>query len=99
MNDKPIGTRSYGAGFGQIPTLEQHNYQVEMDRRQRREPAGVLCIRREPAGVLCKCGTEMVYEIGNNPWYNISHGNPNHLSPGQPVNVQCPSCGKTGWKE
>ncbi len=88
MSNKPIGSRSYGAGFGQIPTLEQHNYQVEMNRR----------MRREPAGVLCKCGTEMVYETAH-AWYNISHGNPNHLSPGRSVNVQCPSCGKTGWKE
>lgn len=35
---------------GQIPTLEQHNFQIEMQRRH---------APKQKAGVLCTCGTEM----------------------------------------
>ncbi len=90
MNDKPIGSRDHGwrsQGVWQIPTLEQHNFQLEMQAR----------MNRQPAGVLCPCGTEMVYSEQRDS-YNISHGNPNCLCPGRSPNVACPACGKTGFK-
>ena len=77
----------YDQMMGQIPTLEQHNFQRGMESK----------MKRLPAGVRCTCGTEMVFSEVD-PLYNISSGNPNCLSPMKKQNVACPACGKTGHK-
>jgi hypothetical protein len=87
MSDQHQGMASWGVSMQGLPTLEQYNNQVRMQQNA----------ERPKAGVLCQCGTEMVY-ANIHPNYNISHGNTNHMSGGMGANVQCPSCGKTGFK-